>query len=552
MAGGLYGADVAQLRALGARLDQAAAEIERAGRILAQDITTTTRWQGPDASVFRNLWSTSHHPQVASATAALRAAARTVRLNADQQEQASRADGGTAVGAAAALAAAMTAAFGGAGVSDVRRPPSGTDPGQANTWWRGLSDDQQKEVIAKHPEWIGNRDGIPAWARDQANRALIDRRRQELEAERDRLKKALDNNIFGKHGLGFLSGLATNEDRQLQIVQGKLDALDRIERAMGGDRQLLLLDIASEPVRAAIAVGDVDNADHVAVIVPGTSTTVAASMGDKVSDAERLQQTSEQLMLQRGSAGTVAVVAWIGYDCPDDIPDALNASYGQEGGAALASFGDGLRAINPDAHLTALGHSYGSLVVGVGVQATDAFDSMVVFGSPGLGTSDSSDLRIDSGQRFVLDAKNDFVADAPMFGTDPTVMEGMSVLSTSASGDLGASEGHSDYLTSRSTSQYNMAAVVSGNSELVIGGERESALDSAAGGFEGAGYEAGRFATNVANEVNSKVVHGVEYVSEGAEGVKRSLETGVDVATEAADAALDSAKKAWGGIWSRE
>lgn len=105
MASGLYGADVAQLRALGARLDQAAAEIERAGRVLAQDITTTTRWQGPDASLFRNLWSTSHHPQVASATAALRAAARTVRRNADQQEQASRADGGTAVGAAGTTSA---------------------------------------------------------------------------------------------------------------------------------------------------------------------------------------------------------------------------------------------------------------------------------------------------------------------------------------------------------------------------------------------------------------------------------------------------------------
>jgi len=49
MAGGLYGADVAQLRTLGNRLDQAAAEIERAGRVLGQGITATTQWQGPDA-----------------------------------------------------------------------------------------------------------------------------------------------------------------------------------------------------------------------------------------------------------------------------------------------------------------------------------------------------------------------------------------------------------------------------------------------------------------------------------------------------------------------
>lgn len=96
MAGGLYGADVVQLRFLGNRLDQAAEEIDRAGHVLTQGITATTQWQGPDAALFRNIWSSSHHPRVSGAAAALRAAARTVRLNADQQEQASRADGESA------------------------------------------------------------------------------------------------------------------------------------------------------------------------------------------------------------------------------------------------------------------------------------------------------------------------------------------------------------------------------------------------------------------------------------------------------------------------
>ncbi len=94
MAGGYYGADVAQLRVLGERFDRSADEIERAGRALAHGITTTTQWQGPDASTFRGDWSGSHHPQLGAAVAALREAARQVRLNADQQQQASSADGG--------------------------------------------------------------------------------------------------------------------------------------------------------------------------------------------------------------------------------------------------------------------------------------------------------------------------------------------------------------------------------------------------------------------------------------------------------------------------
>lgn len=106
---GKYGADVAQLRALGDRLDRAAEEIERAGRVLTQSVIATTLWQGPDASLFRTLWTSSHHPRVTGAAAALRSAARAVRLNADQQEQASR-DGGGAVGAGSARGPVRSAA----------------------------------------------------------------------------------------------------------------------------------------------------------------------------------------------------------------------------------------------------------------------------------------------------------------------------------------------------------------------------------------------------------------------------------------------------------
>lgn len=40
-------------------------------------------------------------------------------------------------------------------------PPDGdgATPGDVNAWWNALSEDEQRKVIAEHPEWIGHRAG---------------------------------------------------------------------------------------------------------------------------------------------------------------------------------------------------------------------------------------------------------------------------------------------------------------------------------------------------------------------------------------------------------
>lgn len=93
MTGTVYGADVAQLRALGDRFDRAAAALEQSGRLLSQGISPAMPWRGPDSQAFQGEWSGSHLPSLRAATEALRAAARAVRTNADQQQQASSAEG---------------------------------------------------------------------------------------------------------------------------------------------------------------------------------------------------------------------------------------------------------------------------------------------------------------------------------------------------------------------------------------------------------------------------------------------------------------------------
>jgi hypothetical protein len=103
---------------------------------------------------------------------------------------------------------------------DVLPPPEGSAADQ-NAWWNGLTEAEQLAVIADNPRWIGNSDGIPAWARDQANRSLIDDYRSELQDEADRLQQNLDDNLFG--------GTFTNDDSRLEDVNNKLKALDEID-----------------------------------------------------------------------------------------------------------------------------------------------------------------------------------------------------------------------------------------------------------------------------------------------------------------------------------
>jgi hypothetical protein len=239
-------------------------------------------------------------------------------------------------------AAAAGAADGALGV---RPAPLDGSPAEANAWWESLTDDEQQQVLAEHPEWLGSTDGIPASVRDQANRALIGVYRAELEAEEARLRAALDGNLFG--------GLFTSDDAALEVVREKLAGLDRVEQVLKrGSRQLLVLDITgSRQLMAAVAVGDVDTADHVAVFTPGFTTTVAGSLTSYDSSMAELRAVARAEARKYGDGGTVATVSWLGYEAPqwDEWHDlggrfVTSDSSAQAGAASLADFYRGIDA----------------------------------------------------------------------------------------------------------------------------------------------------------------------------------------------------------------
>jgi hypothetical protein len=349
-------------------------------------------------------------------------------------------------------------------------------PAAVNAWWQSLSTAARSGLLAASPERLGNLNGLSASVRDQANRARLGPERGLLEAEVARLEQRLEDNWFGG---GF-----TDDDAALGYARDKLHALDAIEKVLRRsptDRHLLLLDPSGEQLTAAVSVGDVDGADHVAVFTPGLTTTVQGSLVSYHRQLAALQRQAEELAVQRRT-GTVATVAWLGYEAPQwstTWRPSRSVAAAVRGAARLEGFYDGLDAAREvPAHLTALGHSYGSLATGLALQRGTGVDDVVFFGSPGIGTDDVGDLGVRPGRVFAVEARNDPVADLSSFGTDVNLLGGVTVLSAAREVvdgvELSESVGHSAYLRNGTTSQYAIAAVVAGTPGLAPRGSGSS------------------------------------------------------------------------------
>lgn len=83
----MYGADVQAVRTLSRQLHDASSQIEGLSRQLT-NLLGSTEWQGPDATSFRNEW-TSHQQSLNTVVQSLATASQAAQRNADQQEQAS-------------------------------------------------------------------------------------------------------------------------------------------------------------------------------------------------------------------------------------------------------------------------------------------------------------------------------------------------------------------------------------------------------------------------------------------------------------------------------
>jgi hypothetical protein len=251
-------------------------------------------------------------------------------------------------------------------------PPPGAVPAEISRWWDALSPAQRRELVVTEPAWLGARDGIPAAYRDLANRLLLDRHRAGLDRE--------------------LAAADGRERRRLEDLREGLDDLaERLARGDGPRGYLLGLEFAGEG-RAVVTLGDPDRAEHVLTHVPGMTADLA-SHRHELARAEAVAVRAGELT----PAASTSAVMWLGYDAPDFLDEAAGQSRADAGAAGLRRFQDGLRAAHETgaAHLTVLGHSYGSLVVGSAAAAPGLqADDVVFVGSPGVGVDAARDLAV--------------------------------------------------------------------------------------------------------------------------------------------------------------
>ena len=480
------GLDARRLQDIGTRAQQVVAEMQAV-------------WDGPDLWHLIQQWEQEGLPQLASASTSLDTCASQLRAQSSAQSGASSCDGSSSgpvlmwLTPGAALGIPVPASPGGGSSAEppiltptAGSPPGHGSPGENARWWKSLSAREQRSYIKEHPEWIGNRDGVPFAARDQANRALLGVDRDRLVAQQGRLKARLSGSWFG--------GTFTNDDAALAHVKDKLASLEAIEQTLArdGDRQLLVLDLSQERAQAAIARGNVDSADNVAVFVPGMTQTVNDSMKDDDHAMDQLQHRAELENKRANPAGssTTATVTWIGYQAPQWGLDLLGENSvaedhaAQVGAAQLVPFLRGIGAARDhDAHLSLLGHSYGSTTAGLALRQNTGVDDVVFFGSAGIGTNDVKDLSVPGSHVSYIEARWDPVGDLGYFGIDPSHMEGIEHASARAStvvdpmtGEIrhfAEVTGHGSYLVDDSTSQYNLSVVVAGlpNRRVLDGGE---------------------------------------------------------------------------------
>jgi alpha/beta hydrolase family protein len=294
-------------------------------------------------------------------------------------------------------------------------PGPGASPQDVKAWWDGLSDEQQLAIIAASPGSIGNRDGIPPWARAAANTVALGRDLAEWVHLED-------------------LGVLTEDERQwLDNARAAQEAIETIEE--GRDpltdlpvrAQLYLYDPTAFDGDGAVAVaaGDLGTADDIGVTVPGFGTDgrSAPYQADRALDLYEATRVAD-------GRDTVATLFWIGYDAPDNLPwegtgwdgaGVTDEAMATAGGQRLADLLDGLRASRDGdpAHLTAIGHSYGSTTTGHAAHDHGIpVDDVVFVGSPGVGgeTGTAADTGVDPDHVWAGANSRDPIADLSNHG----------------------------------------------------------------------------------------------------------------------------------------
>ena len=358
-------------------------------------------------------------------------------------------------------------------------------PEEVSVWWALLSETEREALINRDPEKYGNLNGIDMASRAKANELALN---GHLDAAGNRIPGLLEKAqkeydeakaAYEKGRDSFWSSQYSDDEgyERLLNAKNKLDDLKAVKEALDGNSEISLISLEygerGKNVLAPLAIGDVDNAEYVATLVPGMTTNCRDSTALNLRYASNLRDAAVKAGADQGN---VATIAWLGYDAPPALPNPSVASTAQAeaGAVSLRNFMTGIHSWRAerglDVYQTGITHSYGSTTGGIAMRSIgkDVVDGFAYTGSPGAGVASVGTLGVDKDHVWVSAVPHHDVVQGigtdGNFGLDPKNLEGIGHLSGDASGAKGYSTfgldpvaNHSSYFVAPEAGKENHA-----------------------------------------------------------------------------------------------
>ena len=310
------------------------------------------------------------------------------------------------------------------GIPDVPQP--NWSPSQNAAWWNSLPEDRKKYLIDHCPDDIRHLDGLPAAARDQANRNALEgyvdangkKHQGALKDAEQALEQAqlaydiADKKQANNKADGYVAAAKADAQIELERAKAAYEDLKAIReqtandvRASKGLAPAYLLDFNYDKdyhrTTAIVSSGNPDTATHVSTLVPGIGTNVRGDLAKYVAANDRLRAQTAHAGVDPNN---VATISYLGYVAPKN--DGLNniqaadIGYADRAAPGLARFEEGLRA-NAEANHhkftnTLVTHSYGSTTGGkaAALMAPGTVDRLILSGSPGGGVQSIDEYNV--------------------------------------------------------------------------------------------------------------------------------------------------------------
>lgn len=381
-------------------------------------------------------------------------------------------------------------------------PGASVAPHQVQKWWNERTEAEKVWLIDNKGTTLSLMHGLPAVVLDLVNRrgltddtSSVDATISMLEAQKNSLMQTFGvsdaNDVFDRPEIyasdpaaaaelsGVLPVLGALRVRQLNI-RGVQKGAKALATDDGTAHRTYLLDYddlgSTDDGEAVVAIGDPDEATDIAVVVPGTTSSVR-TLRDYVAAGGNLYAQMDDA----DPASAKSVIAYLGMDAPDTLVAAALPTYASDAAPELAADVAGyiesnLATTGTDPHVTVVGHSYGSLVVGTTLESGGLIvDDVVFVGSPGVGADTVNDLHMDDKHIFtgllpkdkirLLNDLFDVNAGSYGVGSEDGAVFGRNPAKESFGGvvfDTDDNGGHGDYFDDATTQLDNLAAIATG------------------------------------------------------------------------------------------